>query len=602
MAITHTAHPFRLNGELSRYAWLERGAEWISGLTKLDRKYQALPRGMESHHFLTRALAELEVDYCVPEEELSRLPLGGGTIVVANHPFGGLDGMVLAHLLGGLRQDVRILANGLLARIPELHELFLGVNPFGGKDAPRQNLGAIREALRWVEHGGMLLIFPAGEVAHPDRRGIVTDPAWSPSIARLIRRAAVPVVPVHVQGRNSLLFQAAGLIHPLLRTALLPRELLNKKGQTISLRIGNMIERNKLQESNDTTLIQQLRMRTYLMGDLARPSNYRPQKEQAVLPLTSAQDPQVLQQEIAQLLPEQCLVESGEMEVWYARASQIPHLLQEIGRLRELTFRDVGEGTGNSSDIDLYDSYYLHLFVWQRERHELVGAYRLGLIDQILPHYGKKGLYTHSLFRYRRQLIANLPPAIELGRSFVQPAYQRSFSPLLLLWKGIGEFVLRHPHYRVLLGPVSISNDYHALSRQLMVAFLNEKQLLPELARQVRARRRFRGIGRRWHSNGYAHLADIEGLSELIGQIEGDGRGAPILLKQYLKMGGKLLGFNVDRHFHNAIDGLIMVDLPQTEARVLARYMGQQGVQQYLARHQHAITTDVAATAGPKSA
>ncbi|MFU8838197.1 MAG: lysophospholipid acyltransferase family protein, partial [Thiohalomonadaceae bacterium] len=552
MSISSRAQCFRLNGALSRHRWLERSLEHLSGLAQLEGGYVAMPDGLDTHSFLGRAIDHLDINYQLPDAELARIPLQGGVVVVANHPYGGLDGMILAHLLIGLRSDVRILANSMLNRVPELNGLFIGVDPYGGNTAKHRNRSAMREAVRWLQQGGLLLVFPAGEVSRLDRHGLIRDPAWSPSIARLIQAAQVPVLPVHVSGRNSLLFQLAGLLHPRLRTLLLPRELLNKAGHTVTLRIGQLIEFKHLPD-DVCAMLNQLRMRSYLLGDLNRPVPRTGVESTKQLPLAAAQDPFLLQYEIHQLPEQQRLVQNGNMEVWYARAQQTPYLLQEIGRLREMTFREVGEGTGKASDLDLYDSYYLHLFVWNAEKMEMVGAYRLGLIDQILPHYGKKGLYTHSLFRYRRKLIEGLGPAIELGRSFIQPAYQRSFSPLLLLWKGIGEFVVRHPHYRILLGPVSISNDYHSLSRQLMVAFLQDNRLVPDLARQIQARTRFRGMGRRWRSNGYAQLADIETLSDLIAQIEGNGRGTPILLKQYLKMGGKLLGFNLDRQFSDAL-------------------------------------------------
>jgi len=286
---------------------------------------------------------------------------------------------------------------------------------------------------------------------------------------------------------------------------------------------------------------------------------------------------------VASLSADALLAANGDLEVYCASAEAIPHLLQEIGRLRELTFRDTGEGTGKSSDLDLYDSYYLHLFVWNRARDEVVGAYRLGLADEILRRYDKKGLYTFSLFRYRQRLLHRINPALELGRSFVRPEYQRSFSPLLLLWKGIGTFVARHPRYRILFGPVSISNEYHSLSQQLMVAFLRDNSYQAGLARLVRPRRPFRNGRRRPE---YAHIRDIEALSELIAQIEGDAKGAPILLKQYLKLGGRLLGFNVDRQFSDVVDGLIMVDLLETDPKVLQRYMGREQAEQFLAWHR----------------
>jgi putative hemolysin len=259
--------------------------------------------------------------------------------------------------------------------------------------------------------------------------------------------------------------------------------------------------------------------------------------------------------------------------------------MQEIGRLREITFRETGEGTGRERDIDLYDAYYLHLFIWDRKSQQLVGAYRLGMADKIAAKYGKKGLYTHSLFKYRHSLLQRLNPAIELGRSFVRKEYQRSFSPLLLLWKGIGAYVSRNPQYRMLFGPVSISGEYQTLSQQMMVSFLESNRYLPGLAREIKPRRPFRPIRDTWIRDEISSLREIDLVSELISQVEPDNKGVPILLKQYLKMGGRILGFNLDPEFNNTLDGLIMVDLLQSPEKLLQRYMGVDGARQFLAYH-----------------
>ena len=303
-------------------------------------------------------------------------------------------------------------------------------------------------------------------------------------------------------------------------------------------------------------------------------------------PVVSAIPQALLKAEVEALPAEQGLVASGRFRVQYARAQQIPWCLQEIGRLRELTFREAGEGTGKASDVDLFDAYYLHLFVWDAQAEAIVGAYRMGLTDEILARYGKRGLYTQSLFRYGSRLLHTINPAIELGRSFVRAEYQRSFSALLLLWRGIGRFLLRSPHYAVLFGPVSISSSYAPPSRQLMVEYLKANNIEAELARHVRPRRPFRG--RRptlWDEVELANLKDIEDLSRAIARIERDNKGVPILLKQYLKLGGRLLGFNADEQFSDVLDGLIMVDLRASEPRVLARYMGEDGATAFLAHH-----------------
>jgi putative hemolysin len=297
----------------------------------------------------------------------------------------------------------------------------------------------------------------------------------------------------------------------------------------------------------------------------------------------------LLKAEVEALPAEQRLLESGQYLIQYARAPQIPWCLQEIGRLRELTFRAAGEGTGKASDLDLFDAYYLHLFLWDREADVIVGAYRMGLADEILSRYGKRGLYTQSLFRYGPRLLQTLNPAMELGRSFVRVEYQKSYSPLLLLWRGIGQFILRSPHYAVLFGSVSISNSYAPVSRQLMVEYLRANNSETKLARHVKPRHPFRV--QCWKVRNeveVADLKDIEQLSRVIARIEHDSKGIPILLKQYLKLGGRLLGFSADDQFSDTLDGLVVVDLRASEPRVLARYMGEEGAAAFFARHASA--------------
>ncbi len=295
----------------------------------------------------------------------------------------------------------------------------------------------------------------------------------------------------------------------------------------------------------------------------------------------------LLKAEVEALPPDQLLAASGPFTVHSARAGQIPWCLQEIGRLRELTFRAAGEGTGRASDVDLFDTYYLHLFVWDAKAEAIAGAYRMGLADEILARYGKRGLYTQSLFKYGPRVLRTLNPAIELGRSFVRAEYQRNFAPLLLLWRGIGRFVARSPRYAVLFGPVSISNSYGPLSRRLIVDYLEAHSIEAGLARHVKPRRPFRARGPAGRDGaGFSGLGDIEELSRAVERIESDHKGVPILLKHYLKLGGRVLGFNTDDQFGDALDGLIMVDLRASEPRMLARYMGEEGAAEFLAYHR----------------
>lgn len=284
-----------------------------------------------------------------------------------------------------------------------------------------------------------------------------------------------------------------------------------------------------------------------------------------------------LHAEVEALPSSQRLVESGGLRVHYARAGQIPCVLQEIGRLRELTFRAVGEGTGRCSDVDVFDTHYLHMFVWDARVDAIAGAYRLGLADEILAQHGIGGLYTYSLFEYGPRLLDSLNPAIELGRSFVRAEYQRSFAPLMLLWCGIGRFIERSPRYAVLFGPVSISGRYSPASRRLMVEYLSRYRADARLLSGVRPRRPFRERARASPPDVGLAPGTLDELSRLVARIEPDDKGVPVLFRHYLRLGGRLLGFSVDAGFANALDGLMMVDLRHVEPTVLTRYMGESG-------------------------
>ena len=286
--------------------------------------------------------------------------------------------------------------------------------------------------------------------------------------------------------------------------------------------------------------------------------------------------------EIGQLPAESCLVQSGAFQVFLTEPNQVPVALREIGRLRELTYRAVGEGTGRELDLDSFDKRYLHLFSWDRERTRIVGAYRLGRTDRIMATAGVDGLYTRTLFRYDERLIARLSPALELGRSFVRAEYQKNYNALLLLWKGIGRFVATHPEYRVLFGPVSISCRYSDSSHRLLIAFLQQNHRDSDLADLVEA------INPRVLNPAPARAIprSVEEANRLVTEAESDGKGVPILLRQYLKLNAKLLGFNVDPRFGDALDTLMMVDLTTVDDAILNRYLGRQATAEFLARHR----------------
>lgn len=311
----------------------------------------------------------------------------------------------------------------------------------------------------------------------------------------------------------------------------------------------------------------------------------------AWVPIVPPESPFLLVAEIEQLPPDARVTDSSPFVGFLATAQQIPHILWEIGRLRELTFRAAGEGTGKTIDLDPFDSYYLHLFLWNQETCEVVGAYRLGPTDIIRHAIGWKGLYTSTLFTYQSALREYLTPALELGRSFIRPEYQRSYAGLLSLWKGIGQFLTRHLRYKYLFGAVSISNDYSLVSRQILIRFLQQHAALPQLARCVSAQclPSFSFLPPPLAKGEEPLEQALAKADTRIAALEGETRGVPILVKHYLRLGGKFLGFSQDPNFNNAIDGLLLLDLTETDPRILARYMGKAGVAAFHTYHQESL-------------
>jgi len=598
------ANPFRLANEISRNtAWAGQNAlvhlsEKLLGLDSMARAYDSFKPSPTPESFATKVLAYLNIGYEIAGGKLTSIPASGPVLVVANHPFGGIEGFLLLYLLRKRRPDIKIMANSILKRVPEMADVIIGVNPYGGSDATRQNVKSMCEAARWLKADGLLLVFPAGDVSSLQFRNLrIADKRWDAGIARLARIADARVVPLFLEGRNSLTFHLLGKLHPRLRTLMLPRQLLNKRGTQISLWIGEPIENARLQRlGSDNEIAHYLRLRSRMLGSTQveniskNPNNTPNQQGTALMKIIEAGDKRSFTKEIATLPPTQKLAGNADFDVYYAEADQIPAVLREIGRLREMTFRANGEGTGKEIDIDVFDHFYLHLFLFDRKAQKIAGAYRLGLTDKILRVHGKKGLYSQSLFKFRRAFLETLDPAIELGRSFICTEYQKSIAPLLLIWKGIGEFVVRNPRYTTLFGPVSISGAYNTTSQQLLIDFIMADHSGDPLAKHVKPRNPYRGRLRPvWRKADLVGMGSIKDISELISIIEEDGKGAPVLMRHYLNLGGRMLGFNIDKQFSNCIDGLVVVDLRKTNTHILNRYMGREGAASFLNAHANPL-------------
>ncbi len=545
----------------------------VSGLKRLERFYNEIEwkPGMD---FIGALFAHLDLRLEVDPAELERVPREGGIAIVANHPYGAIDGLAMLHVLRERRPDLKVMANFMLQQLEPLRDRFIGVNPFEQLTA-RSSFQGMRQAAQHLADGGALGVFPAGEVSsYRKDLDAVADPRWKTPVIKLIRHAGVPVVPLWFDGANSLVFQILGMVHPGLRTLQLPRELLRMHGRSVRLRIGNPLTEKELARfSSVDDLARFLRAKTYSIGSgvSVRREHFKPLLfPRTPKPIIAPIATDVLEQELGALADKR-LNTQGEFDLYLAPSGRIPHMLREIGRLREVTFRAVEEGTNKAVDLDEFDHYYDHLFVWDREKKKLAGAYRVGDGRVIMDRYGKRGFYLNTLFRMGSPMRRVLSASFELGRSFVATEYQRHRLPLYMLWRGLLLHVISHPGHRFLIGPVSISGAYSKLSRRLIIEFVQKHHYDEELAQHVKPRNRFHiGIDK---TDGSALLEasgeDLKKLDQVIADVEVSGMTVPVLLKRYLLLNAKIIGFNRDPRFNDALDGLVVLDLSKVPPGVV---------------------------------
>jgi putative hemolysin len=536
---------------------------------------QAQPK--QGPEFVDAILAGCGIEIEFDEKELKNIPANGSFIAIANHPYGGIEGMVLLKILCMVRPDAKLMANFLLKKIPNLSDYFVAVNPFENVEHS-SSISGLKNTLELLSKGTPIGIFPAGEVStfKVDKQQ-VTDRLWHPVVGKIIAKAKVPVVPIYFHGNNGLLFNLLSLIHPALRTAKLPSELFNKQGHTIKLRIGKPINIEDIPEYNNSTkLLNFLRARTYALGTgleeekkIFNPRNlFKIKKEPAdIVPEIS---PTALEKEIEPLRDDYRVWAEKNYEVFIAPTSLLPNTIREIGRLREITFREIGEGTNKSSDLDEYDIYYHHLFIWDIEAKLIVGAYRIGLGDEIFYSIGKKGFYISELFKIKAQFTPVLKRSIELGRSWIRKEYQQKPLPLFLLWKGILRYLIDNPRYRYLIGPVSISNSFSKFSKSLIVDYINRNHFDHELAQYIRPRKKFKVDFSGFDTDLLmAGENTFKGLDALISEVETRNMKVPVLLRQYIGLNAKIICFNIDPKFADCLDGFLVLDLEQVPQDIL---------------------------------
>lgn len=528
--------------------------------------------------FVDKILQIIGITVEFDEKDLRNIPKDGAFIAIANHPYGGIEGLVLLKLLCMVRPDAKLMANFLLKKIPNLSDYFIAVNPFENIEHS-SSISGIKNTLVLLRLGTPIGIFPAGEVStFKFETQQITDKLWHPVVGKIIAKANVPVVPVYFHGNNGLLFNLLSLIHPALRTAKLPSELFNKHGHKIRVRIGKPILPADVSYQNNTTrLLDFLRAKTYALGTgledekkIFDPRNlFKIRKKPK--PIISATPASILEKEISTLEEFKVWTEK-DYEVYICPTSSIPNIMKEIGRLREITFREVGEGTNNATDLDEYDIYYNHLFIWDAETKMIVGAYRIGKGDEIFYSMGKRGFYIAELFKIKDQFYPVLRQSLELGRSWIRKEYQLKPLPLFLLWKGILKYLMENPHYRYLIGPVSISNNFSRFSKSLIVDYISTNHFDHELAQYVKPRKEFKIDFSKIDKDLLLEPGDsLKDLDGLISEIETTHMKVPVLLRQYLALNAKIICFNIDPKFSDSLDGFLVVDLEKIPAEMLEK-------------------------------
>ena len=557
--------------------WLLMKVLKISTLNKFYNRNKHL----EGIEFLDKILDEFQIKFEFPEEDLKRLPKDGAYITVSNHPLGGIDGILLLKLMLEQRNDFKIIANFLLHRIEPMAPYIMPVNPFEYRKDVKSSLVGFKNSILHLREGRPLGIFPAGEVSTYRDGKLVVDKPWEASAMKLVKKAEVPVVPIYFHAKNSRLFYKLSKISDTLRTAKLPSELLTQKRRTIKVRIGKPIS---VEDQKEYTTLEDfsefLRRKTYMLSNAFEDKPKILDNIQSTLKTPKAPKriitpvaTELMTQEVEALRSNDSrLLQSKNYEVFLAQANKIPNILREIGRLREITFREVGEGTNEAIDLDVFDNYYHHMFLWDNENNVLAGAYRMGLGSEIFKNYGIDGFYLQDLFRFETELHKMMSQSIEMGRAFIIKEYQQKPMPLFLLWKGIVHTTLRYPEHKFLIGGVSISNQFSNFSKSLMIEFMKSHYYDPYIAQYVHPKKEFK-VKLKDADKDFVFdetEADLNKFDKIIDEIEPGALRLPVLLKKYIKQNAKLVAFNVDPLFNNAVDGLMYIkiaDLPESTVR-----------------------------------
>lgn len=585
---------------MSRIGFLKNPvASALMKLTKIDEVnhlYNKL-KDKTGRDFFDSFVRERDLKYIVFEEDLARIPKTGPFILVSNHPLGAIDGILMCKILTEIRPDFKVMGNFLLEKIQPMEPFVISVNPFEGRKEMKSSATGMRAALQHLQNGGCLGIFPAGEVSNMNNPfGEIQDKEWEKPAIKLIMKAKVPVVPMYFHAKNSRVFYQVARLHPDLQTAMLPAEMMKKREEPIRIRIGKpvtvkLLEEQETAEEVGEFLRNKIRMlksyyeRRKSIPEILKLPNLKlnfslNQEENRVQNIIDATPQQDLENEVEkERKNDNLLFSNGNYEVYFSEYKDIPNIMREIGRQRELTFRSVGEGSNLPFDLDEYDAYYHHLFLWDSAAKKLAGAYRMALGKSVMSKYGINGFYTSSLFDFDPELQPFFRKVIEMGRAYISEEYQQKPLPLFLLWRGIVHVCLRNPEHKFLMGGVSISNKFSEFSKSLMIEFMRSHYYDSAVAQYVHPKHEFKVKLRDRDKNLFFDEveSDLNKLDKVIDDLEPEMR-MPVLIKKYIKQNAKVISFNVDPNFNDAIDGLMYIrisDLPESTIKPVLEEMSE---------------------------
>jgi len=551
----------------------------VTRISSINRFYDSIAH-LEGEAYADAILEHFEIDYEIPEEDFRRLPKEGPYVTISNHPLGAVDGILLFKLMVKQRPDYKIMANFLLQRMVPLEPYILPVNPFTEHKEARGNLAGFKNALQHLKNGHVLGVFPAGEVSTLKDGKLIVDKPWEEAAIKLIRKAEVPVVPIYFHAKNSSLFYRMAKLSDTLRTAMIPSQVFTQNNRPIKVRIGQPISvATQKEQENLEEYTGLLRRKTYILSNAYEkerlidqiPTSLKIPKQPKKI--ATAVRKEVMEGEIEKLREKECrLLQSKNYEVFLAKEKDMPFILKEIGRQREVTFRAIGEGTNKAIDLDKFDTYYHHLFLWDDEAKCIVGAYRMGMGSEIYPKHGIDGFYVQDLFRVEQELYGMMHHSIEMGRAYITKEYQQKPMPLFLLWKGIVHTTLRFPEHKYLIGGVSISNQFSNFSKSLMIEFMKSNYWDPYVAQYIRPKKEFK-VKLNDADKEFVFdetQADLNKFDRLIDEVEPGNLRLPVLIKKYIKQNAKVVAFNVDPLFNNSVDGLMYIkiaDLPESTVK-----------------------------------